>query len=73
MPSLSKPRTLDIKTNLDACMLILTAANLVAVLKGDVNGSWTAPQGSQLLPDSYFLDLQAKGIGPAAQWGVIVA
>jgi hypothetical protein len=28
--------------------------NLVAVLKGDVNGSWAAPAGSQALPDSYF-------------------
>jgi hypothetical protein len=31
--------------------------NLVAVLKGDVNGSWAAPAGSQPLPDSYFQGL----------------
>jgi hypothetical protein len=29
----------------------------VAVLKGDVNGSWAAPAGSQPLPDSYFQGL----------------
>jgi hypothetical protein len=33
--------------------------NLVALLKGDVNGSWGAPTGSQSLPDSYFYALAA--------------
>jgi cyclophilin family peptidyl-prolyl cis-trans isomerase/Ca2+-binding RTX toxin-like protein len=33
--------------------------NLVALLKGDVNGSWGAPTGSQSLPDSYFFALAA--------------
>jgi hypothetical protein len=47
--------------------------NLVAVLKGDVNGSWAAPVGSDMVPDSHFLDLQSAGIGPVAQWGVLVA
>jgi hypothetical protein len=31
----------------------------VAVLKGDVNGSWSAPTGSQALPDTYFHALAA--------------
>jgi hypothetical protein len=31
--------------------------NLVAVLKGDVNGNWAAPTGSTTLPDSYFQTL----------------
>jgi cyclophilin family peptidyl-prolyl cis-trans isomerase/Ca2+-binding RTX toxin-like protein len=33
--------------------------NLVAVLKGDVNGSWSAPTGTQALPDAYFHALVA--------------
>ncbi|MEN9761507.1 MAG: hypothetical protein RI906_1333, partial [Pseudomonadota bacterium] len=33
--------------------------NLVGMLKGDVNGSWQAPTGSQVLPDSYFHNLVA--------------
>jgi hypothetical protein len=33
--------------------------NLVAMLKGDVNGSWQAPTGSQVLSDSYFQNLVA--------------
>jgi hypothetical protein len=33
--------------------------NLVALFKGDVNGSWTAPTGSQVLPDTYFSNLVA--------------
>jgi hypothetical protein len=46
------PRTVDIQDG--------TTLNLVAVLKGDVNGNWTAPQGSSALPDSYFYDLVAS-------------
>ncbi len=33
--------------------------HLVALLKGDVNGSWSAPAGSATLPDSYFHELVA--------------
>jgi hypothetical protein len=46
--------------------------NLVAVLKGDVNGSWTAPPGSQdldaLFP-TYFDDLALLLGVPEDQWG----
>jgi hypothetical protein len=46
--------------------------NLVAVLKGDVNGSWTAPSGSQdldaLFP-TYFDDLALLLGVPEDQWG----
>jgi hypothetical protein len=48
--------------------------NLVAVLKGDVNGSWSAPAASvdlDLLNPSYFTDLAARLGVPLAQWGVI--
>jgi hypothetical protein len=34
-------------------------SNLIAILKGDVNGSWSAPAGSSALPDSYFHMLAA--------------
>jgi hypothetical protein len=48
--------------------------NLVAVLKGDVNGNWAAPTGSTALPDSYFQAL--VGNSPLtmnlAQYGVPV-
>jgi hypothetical protein len=47
--------------------------NLVAVLKGDVNGNWAAPTGSTALPDSYFQAL--VGNSPLtmnlAQFGVV--
>ncbi len=47
--------------------------NLVAVLKGDVNGTWAAPTGSSALPDSYFQAL--VGANPLtmnlAQFGVV--
>lgn len=47
--------------------------NLVALLKGDVNGSWPAPAntGLDVLPDNYFSDLEAAGIAPAEQWWVV--
>lgn len=47
-----------------------SAINFVGVLKGDVNGSWKAPQGSEFVPDSHFIELQALGVGPLAQWSV---
>jgi len=47
--------------------------NFVAVLKGDVNGSWAAPAGSEKLADSYFTDLVAHNPNSMqlSQWGVI--
>ena len=51
-----------------------TTVNLLAVLKGDVNGSWTGPTTDvQKVPDAYFLELVKKGFGPLATWGVITA
>ena len=51
-----------------------TTVNLLAVLKGDVNGSWTGPAtGTQSLPNSYFTDLVNKGLGPLSTWGVVMA
>jgi len=48
--------------------------NLLAVLKGDVNGSWVDPSSSkQSLPNSYFTDLVTKGLGPLSTWGVVMA
>ena len=52
-----------------------TTVNLVGVLKGDVNGSWAAPAGSQdldVLQPTYFQDLVTTTlIGvPLDQWGV---
>jgi Ca2+-binding RTX toxin-like protein len=49
--------------------------NLIAVLKGDVNGSWTAPATPkpEVLNNSYFTDLQAKGLGPVSFWAVLPA
>jgi len=45
--------------------------SLVAVLKGDVNGSWSGPQESEILSDDYFTSLEFNGIGPAEQWWVV--
>ena len=51
-----------------------TTLNLLAVLKGDVNGSWTGPStGTQSLPNSYFSELVSKGLGPLSTWGVVAA
>jgi hypothetical protein len=50
-----------------------TTVNLIAVLKGDVNGSWTGASGTQSLPNSYFSDLVTKGLGPLSTWGVVAA
>jgi Ca2+-binding RTX toxin-like protein/methionine-rich copper-binding protein CopC len=47
--------------------------NLVGVLKGDVNGSWTAPAGTQDLDDlqpGYFADLAQRIGAPLDQFGV---
>lgn len=51
-----------------------TTVNLIAVLKGDVNGSWTGPTtGTQSLQTTYFSDLVKKGLGPLSTWGVVAA
>jgi hypothetical protein len=46
--------------------------NFVAVLKGDVNGNWAAPAGSEKLADSYFTDLVARNPNSMqlSQWGI---
>jgi hypothetical protein len=48
--------------------------NFVGVLKGDVNGSWSAPAGSALVESidpTYFSKLAATLSVPASQWQVI--
>lgn len=47
--------------------------DLIALLKGDVNGSWTGSTTPtpKTLPDSYFFDLQKQGLGPVSNWGVV--
>lgn len=51
--SVVKPRdyqpVIDIKSD--------TQMNLVAMVRGDVDGSWTAPAASTLLPENYFTNL----------------
>jgi predicted RNA binding protein YcfA (HicA-like mRNA interferase family) len=45
--------------------------NLVAVLKGDVNGSWQSPQEApQQLPETYFRNLSLELNTPVGQWGI---
>jgi subtilisin family serine protease len=48
----SVPKPADLAMTVDTATR--TEVNLVAMLKGDVNGSWAAPAGSVFLPDSYF-------------------
>ncbi len=50
-----------------------TSKDLIAVLKGDVNGSWAAPTTPtpKTLPDAYFYELQKQGLGPVSNWGVV--
>jgi len=43
-------------------------SNLIGVLLGDVNGSWSAPEGANELTDNYFAALEQAGIGPSYQW-----
>ena len=48
--------------------------NLVGVLSGDVNGSWTPPSSSQYvetLHPTYFTDLSATIHAPLSEWGVL--
>ena len=47
--------------------------NMVGVLKGDVNGSWTAPAGSAdlgTIDPSYFQNLATLTGAPVDQWGL---
>jgi hypothetical protein len=44
--------------------------DFVAVLLGDVDGSWEPDEGTPLLPDDYFYQLEADGYGPAGKWDV---
>jgi hypothetical protein len=53
---------------------LTTQQNVVAVLKGDVNGSWTPPSGAQdldITSPAYFADLASKMGVPVNQWAVI--
>lgn len=45
--------------------------DFVAVLLGDVNGSWKAPAGATILSDDYFRQLEQDGYGLAGKWAVI--
>ena len=45
--------------------------NLVAVLKGDVNGSWASSQSGQQLQQGYFDTLEGQSIGPVEQWWLV--
>jgi hypothetical protein len=45
-----------------------TNLNLVAVLKGDVNGSWVAPANSTIVAATHFDPLIAQGLGTRDQW-----
>ena len=42
--------------------------DFVAVLLGDVNGSWSPPDTATILPDDYFRQLELDGYGPAGKW-----
>lgn len=43
--------------------------NFVALLLGDVNGSWDSPDSAVLLDEAYFIALDEAGYGPLTQWG----
>ena len=50
-----------------------TGVNVVGVLKGDVNGSWTPPAGSAHIEDlapNYFQTLSATLHTPITEWGL---
>jgi hypothetical protein len=61
------PQQLDIVVN----PATRSEVNLVAMLKGDVNGSWSVPAASTVLPESYFTSLVAANptIMNIAQFG----
>jgi hypothetical protein len=48
--------------------------NLVGMIKGDVNGSWASPAGSQYvetLQPTYFTDLSNAIHAPISEWGLL--
>jgi hypothetical protein len=45
--------------------------DFVAVLLGDVDGSWEPKEELEVLPDDYFRQLEADGYGPAGKWAVV--
>ncbi|MGB0322825.1 MAG: hypothetical protein ACPGAL_00045 [Luminiphilus sp.] len=42
--------------------------DFVAVLLGDVNGSWSPPEDATILPEDYFRQLEFDGYGPVDKW-----
>lgn len=44
--------------------------NIVGILLGDVNGSWSAPDGSSTLSNEHFVNLVDNQGGSLAQWGL---
>ena len=45
--------------------------NVVGVLMGDVDGSWSAPEGSEAVAETHFTALVASLGGALMQWGLI--
>ena len=45
--------------------------NVVGVLMGDVNGNWSAPEGSEALGESYLSELIKSQGGSLGQWGLV--
>ncbi|MDB9736855.1 alpha/beta hydrolase-fold protein, partial [Porticoccaceae bacterium] len=45
--------------------------NVVGVLMGDVNGNWSAPEGSKALGESYLPELIKSQGGSLGQWGLV--
>lgn len=48
-------------------------SGLVGILRGDVDGSWTAPQGASYLDSTYFNQLHQQTGIDLAQWGIYSA
>ena len=60
--------------NINATVVGDTTTNLVAVLMGDVNGSWAAPVGAlnvETLQPSYFTVLSSAIHTPVSEWGIL--
>lgn len=45
--------------------------NMVGVLRGDVNGSWTPPTEAERLDQTYFQKLVDESVAPFHQWAII--
>ncbi|NBP46098.1 MAG: hypothetical protein EBU72_12955, partial [Betaproteobacteria bacterium] len=66
--------TWDSSTSVTVSGSSAAQVNFVGVLRGDVNGSWSAPAGSALVESidpTYFSKLAATLSVPASQWQVI--